>query len=118
MKAKLSDRRAPYGETQRAVLQLLRTEGPKQRWQISAAIGKKCDTTIISLLKSGNVEQYQDTNEHPDPTNKVERIFANYVAFVRDLDTAPRKGVSETSMKWAAKVLRAAGWSVEPPKLT
>ena len=111
----LSERRAPLGDTQRAVLELLRTKGPMQRWQISAALGKKCDTTVQSLLKSEHIEQYQDDNRDPDPCNKVSRAQAVYCAFLRDLDKP--KGVGENTLKWAAKVLRAAGWTVEPPNV-
>lgn len=113
MKAKLSERTASAGKTQRAILELLRTKGPMQRWQISAELGKKCDTTSLSLQKSGNIEQYKDDNRDPDPCNKIERAQAFYYAFVRDLDKP--KGVRENTLKWASRVLRAAGWTVEPP---
>ena len=99
MNAKLSERRVPMGETQRAVLALLREHGPKQRWQIAAEIGRDCATTINALLKAGRVEQYEDANMHPNPCNKQERTLATYVAWVADLDPPSRKGVSENSLK-------------------
>lgn len=115
MKAKVIRERAPMGATQDAVLKLLRENGPMQRWQISAAIGKKCDTTVGSLLKKGCIEQYEDDNRDPDPNNKLQRAQAVYCAFLHEADAPMRKGVGEVSLKWAAKVLRAAGWTVIPP---
>lgn len=118
MKAELGKQRASKGEAQRAVLELLRTQGPMQRWQIDAALGKHCDGAVMRLLKAGCVEKYQDDNRDPDPcSNKMPRYQAEYIAFVRDLDKPERKGVSDGTLRWAARVLRAAGWTVEPPNV-
>lgn len=114
MNAKLSERRAPMGQTQRAVLDLLKSQGPMQRWQIRAVLGKSCDTSIQSLVKAGNIAQLEDANLHPDPAKKQTRAVAVYCHFVRDLDKAA--GVSERTLKWAARVLRAAGYAVVAPR--
>lgn len=114
MKAKLSERRVPFLETQRAILDLLRTQGPMQRWQIRAALGRKCQGAILRLLNAGNIEQYQDDNRDPNPcSNKRERYQALYCAFVRDLDWPSCH--RENRIKRAANLLRAAGWTLEPP---
>lgn len=105
------------GEAQRAVLELLRTQGPMQRWQIDAALGKHCGATVTRLLATGCVEKYQDDNRDPNPcSNKMPRYQAEYIAFVRDLDK-PERGVSDTTLKWCVRKLRAAGWTVEPPSV-
>ena len=117
MTEELGNRRASPGEAQRAVLELLRTQGPMQRWQIDAALGKHCNGPVGRLLAAGCVEKYQDDNRDPDPCNKMPRYQAEYIAFVRDLDKPERKGVSDRALKWAARVLRAAGWTVEPPNV-
>lgn len=103
-----------YGNTQLAVLTLLKTNGPMQRWQISEAIGKKSNGTIQRLLDKGHIRQFDDINVHPNPTNKLERAIARYFAFVSDLKEP--KGVSDSTLKWAERILRAAGYTVEPPK--
>ena len=83
--------KASYGEAQRAVLELLRTKGPMQRWQICAALGKHCGSTVGRLLAAGCVEKYQDDNRDPNPCSMVERYQAEYLAFVRDLDNTKQK---------------------------
>ena len=88
-------RKASNGEAQRAVLELLRTKGPMQRWQICAALGKHCGSTVGRLLASGCVEKYQDDNRDPNPFSKVERYRAEYLAFVRDLDNTEQKRVGK-----------------------
>lgn len=89
-------------------------EWPSQ--QIDHINGNPSDNrTVGSLLKKGCIEQYEDDNRDPDPNNKLQRAQAVYCAFLHEADAPMRKGVGEVSLKWAAKVLRAAGWTVIPP---
>lgn len=112
---KLSDRRAPQSSTQAAVMELLRKQGPLQQWQIDAALGRNCHSSVKSLVKQNYVEQYLDDDRDPNPMRKYQRTQVTYFAFLREFDKPIIKGVSETSLKWAAKVLRAAGWTVIEP---
>ncbi len=116
MTAKLSERRGPKGETQRAVLRLLCDRGPLQNWQISCAIGKRCDTTVSGLVKSGHIEKYQDDNRDPEPGKKLIRFQARYFVYVRALIDKPPTALKEFTLERYARALRAAGYTVEKPR--
>lgn len=114
--AKLNATRALFMETQRDVISLLRYNGPMQRWQISNALKRKCDSTVNTLLKEGHLEQYKDINFHPNPSNKFSRAMAVYVEFVKDIaQPGPKKEVDKAHLNYYARSLIAAGWTVEPP---